>query len=43
MADHSTDPVTRVFESGSILVYLSEKFGGAFMPKDHTAKTETMN
>ena len=43
MADHSTDPVTRVFESGSILVYLSEKFGGAFTPKDHKGRTEAMN
>jgi GST-like protein len=42
MADHTTDPVTRVFESGSILIYLAEKFG-AFMPKDHKAKTETIN
>lgn len=42
MADHSTTPPTRVFESGSILVYLAEKFG-AFIPQDHKAKTETMN
>ncbi|MDJ0922343.1 MAG: glutathione-dependent disulfide-bond oxidoreductase [Henriciella sp.] len=42
MADHSTDPVTRVFESGSILVYLAEKFG-AFLPTDHHRRTETMN
>jgi GST-like protein len=42
MADHSTDPVTRVFESGSILFYLAEKFG-AFWPTDHYKRTETMN
>ena len=42
MADHSTDPVTRVFESGSILVYLANKFG-MFIPEDHKARTETMN
>ena len=42
MADHSTDPVTRVFESGSILVYLANKFG-MFIPEDHNARTETMN
>lgn len=42
MADHSTDPVTRVFESGSILVYLAEKFG-AFLPEDHKGRTEAMN
>ncbi|MEM9377191.1 MAG: glutathione-dependent disulfide-bond oxidoreductase [Pseudomonadota bacterium] len=42
MADHSTDPVTRIFESGSILVYLAEKFD-AFIPQDHKGRTETMN
>jgi len=36
------DPI-RVFESGSILLYLSEKFGGKFMPKDLRAKTECIN
>lgn len=43
LVDHSTTPPTRVFESGSILMYLSEKFGGAFMPKGHVARTETLN
>ena len=42
MADHSTDPVTRVFESGSILLYLANKFG-AFIPEDHKGRTEAMN
>jgi GST-like protein len=42
MADHTTDPVTRVFESGSILVYLANKFG-AFIPEDHKGRTEAMN
>lgn len=32
----------RVFESGSILVYLSEKFG-QFLPKEPAARTEAMN
>lgn len=32
----------RVFESGSILVYLAEKFG-AFLPRDGVARVETMN
>ncbi len=43
MMDHSVKPVQRIFESGSMLVYLSEKFGGAFLPKDLAARTETMN
>ena len=42
LADHSTDPVTRVFESGSILVYLAEKFG-EFLPTDPAARAETFN
>ncbi|WP_233080528.1 glutathione-dependent disulfide-bond oxidoreductase [Rheinheimera soli] len=32
----------RVFESGSILLYLAEKFG-AFMPKEFAKSTEVMN
>ena len=32
----------RVFESGSILVYLAEKFG-AFLPTEVRARTETLN
>ncbi|TFW22456.1 glutathione-dependent disulfide-bond oxidoreductase [Massilia arenosa] len=36
-----TEPV-RVFESGSILVYLAEKFG-AFLPTELKARTETFN
>ncbi len=42
MVDHSTDTPTRVFESGSILLYLAEKFG-AFLPSEHHKRTETMN
>jgi GST-like protein len=42
LMDRSTSESTRVFESGSILVYLAEKFG-AFIPADHKGRTETMN
>ncbi|KJS14237.1 MAG: S-transferase [Hoeflea sp. BRH_c9] len=42
MVDHSTPEPTRVFESGSILLYLAEKFG-AFLPKEHHARTEALN
>ena len=42
LMDHSTNPPTRVFESGSILFYLAEKFG-AFLPTDGAKRTETMN
>ncbi|HVZ68615.1 MAG TPA: glutathione-dependent disulfide-bond oxidoreductase [Rhizomicrobium sp.] len=42
LLDRSTNPPTRVFESGSILLYLAEKFG-AFLPKDHAKRTETLN
>ena len=42
MMDHSTTPPTRVFESGSILLYLAEKFG-AFLPSDPANRVETMN
>ena len=39
LADHSTSPPTRVFESGAILVYLAEKFG-AFLPTEPSARAE---
>ena len=42
MVDRSTAVPTRVFESGSILFYLAEKFG-AFLPTAQPARTETMN
>jgi GST-like protein len=42
MMDHSTNPPTRLFESGSMLVYLAEKFG-AFYPTEHYKRAETMN
>ncbi|MCS0581468.1 glutathione-dependent disulfide-bond oxidoreductase [Massilia pinisoli] len=43
LVDRSGAAPVRVFESGSILVYLAEKFGGAFLPKDIQARTETFN
>lgn len=42
LLDTTTNPETRVFESGSILLYLAEKFG-AFIPEDHKGRTECMN
>lgn len=42
LMDHSTPEPTRVFESGSILFYLAEKFG-AFLPTELQARTKTMN
>ncbi|GAA76909.1 MULTISPECIES: glutathione-dependent disulfide-bond oxidoreductase [unclassified Pseudoalteromonas] len=42
LLDHSTTPPTRVFESGSILQYLGEKFD-ALIPKSLVAKTECRN
>src|SRR5215218_7050760 len=42
LLDRSGEKPVRVFESGSILVYLAEKFG-AFLPQDLPARTETFN
>ena len=42
LLDRSTPEPIRVFESGSILFYLAEKFG-AFIPGDLKGRTETMN
>ncbi len=42
LMDYSTPQPTRIFESGSILLYLAEKFG-AFLPKDPRARTQCMN
>lgn len=42
MMDNSTTPPTRIFESGSILLYLAEKFD-AFIPKDPRARAECLN
>lgn len=42
LLDRSADPPIRVFESGSILLYLAEKFG-AFLPTDRAKRTECLN
>jgi GST-like protein len=42
LLDRSTNPPTRVFESGSILLYLAEKFK-AFLPTDAAKRTETLS
>jgi GSH-dependent disulfide-bond oxidoreductase len=42
MMDYSVNPPVRLFESGSMLVYLAEKFG-AFLPADTHKRAETMN
>ena len=42
LLDRSTDPPTRLFESGSMLLYLAEKFG-AFLPEDPHRRAEAIN
>ncbi|GGE37552.1 glutathione-dependent disulfide-bond oxidoreductase [Actibacterium pelagium] len=42
LVDHTGDAPLNVFESGSILMHLAEKFG-AFLPKQGAARTEVMN
>ncbi|MCB1383647.1 MAG: glutathione-dependent disulfide-bond oxidoreductase [Notoacmeibacter sp.] len=42
LVDWSGAEPVRVFESGSILLYLAEKFS-AFLPKEHSARTQALN
>ena len=42
LLDRSTNPPTRVFESGAMLVYLAEKFG-AFLPAEPSVRAECLS
>ncbi|MDE0214679.1 MAG: glutathione-dependent disulfide-bond oxidoreductase, partial [Deltaproteobacteria bacterium] len=42
LVDYSTPTPTRVFESGSILLYLADKFG-AFVPEDPSERAECLS
>jgi GST-like protein len=42
LLDCSREPPVRIFESGSILLYLAEKFD-AFLPRNLATRTETLN
>ncbi len=42
LMDHSTNPPTRVFESGAILLYLAEKFS-AFLPTSPADRAECLS
>ncbi len=42
LMDHGVTPTLRLFESGSILVYLAEKFG-ALLPTDVAARAECLS
>lgn len=43
LVDRSGPEPVRVFESGAILVYLAEKFGGAFLPAGGAARAECLS
>lgn len=43
LLDRSEPTPVRVFESGAILQYLSEKFGGAFLPADRAKRAECLS
>jgi GST-like protein len=43
LLDRSTPTPIRIFESGAILLYLAEKFGGAFLPSDAGRRAECLS
>jgi len=43
LVDRSGAQPLRVFESGAILLYLAEKFGGAFLPQRGAARAECLS
>jgi GST-like protein len=43
LVDRSGPTPIRVFETGSILVYLAEKFGGAFLPTEPAQRAECLS
>ncbi|MBS0455680.1 MAG: glutathione-dependent disulfide-bond oxidoreductase [Proteobacteria bacterium] len=43
LVDRGGPQPIRVFESGAILLYLSQKFGDAFMPKDTAQRAECLS
>ncbi len=43
LLDRSEATPVRVFESGAILQYLAEKFGGAFLPTERAARAECLS
>ncbi len=43
LLDRGASPPIRVFESGAILLYLAEKFGGAFLPKEAGKRAECLS
>ena len=43
LLDRGASPPIRVFESGAILLYLAEKFSGAFLPKQASRRAECLS
>jgi GST-like protein len=43
MVDHSTSPPTRVFESGSIMIYLADKYKSPLLPTKPAERAEVIS